>query len=115
MRTRPIIALLTGSVNVVMRLLGQQNTAESGVSEEDITYMLREGTQSGAVEAGEARFIQRVFRFTDRPVRSVMTPRTEVVAASTSSCGKLSTTRKCRVPEPFGNVVASAFARTTSV
>jgi putative hemolysin len=80
--TRPIVALLTGSVNVVMRLLGQQNTAESGVSEEDISYMLREGTESGVVEAGEARFIQRVFQFTDRPVRSVMTPRTEVVTVA---------------------------------
>jgi putative hemolysin len=80
--TRPIVALLTGSVNVAMRLLGQQNTAESGVSSEDISYILREGTESGVVEAGEARFIQRVFQFTDRPVRSVMTPRTEVVSVA---------------------------------
>jgi putative hemolysin len=98
--TRPIIALLTGSVNVVMRLVGQQNTTESGVSEEDITYMLREGTQSGAVEAGEARFIQRVFQFTDRPVRSVMTPRTEVVAVD--------------VDTPLGEVVDQFLASKVS-
>lgn len=78
--TRPIIAFMTGSVNLVLRLIGQQNTTESGVSAEDISYMLREGAESGVVEAGEARFIQRVFQFTDRPVRAVMTPRTEVVA-----------------------------------
>lgn len=83
--TRPVVAILTGSVNVMMRLLGQHNTPESGVSEEDITYMLREGTASGAVEAGEARFIQRVFLFTDRPIRAVMTPRTEMVAVAANT------------------------------
>jgi putative hemolysin len=32
------------------------------------------------VEAGEAQFIRRVFQFTDRPIRAVMTPRTAIVA-----------------------------------
>jgi putative hemolysin len=78
--SRPLIALLTVSVNLVVRLLGQGKVEESPVTEEDIVYMVREGTQSGTVEHGEAQMIQRVFQFTDRPIRSVMTPRTEMVA-----------------------------------
>lgn len=75
---RPAVALLTGSAALVLRLLGQHRTGDQPVTEEDIVYMVREGTVSGAVEAGEAQFINRVFRFTDRPVRLVMTPRTEI-------------------------------------
>jgi putative hemolysin len=77
---RPAVALLTGSANLVQRLIGQHRAGEKPVTEEDIVYMVREGTVSGTVEAGEAQFINRVFRFTDRPVRLVMTPRTEITA-----------------------------------
>jgi putative hemolysin len=77
---RPAVALLTGSANLVLRLIGQHRAGEKPVTEEDIVYMVREGTVSGTVEAGEAQFINRVFRFTDRPVRLVMTPRTEITA-----------------------------------
>ena len=77
---RPAIAVLNLSVNLVLRLLGQGRAVESSVTEEDIVYMVREGTTSGSVEAGEAQLIARVFQFTDRPVRRVMTPRTEMTA-----------------------------------
>jgi putative hemolysin len=66
------------SVNLVLRLLGQHRAVESPVTQEDIVYMVAEGATSGTVEAGEARFIERVFQFTDRPVRKAMTPRTEI-------------------------------------
>jgi putative hemolysin len=75
---RPAVTLLTGSANLVLRLIGQHRSGEKPITEEDIVYMVREGTASGTVEAGEAQFINRVFRFTDRPVRLVMTPRTEI-------------------------------------
>ncbi|MCU0474680.1 MAG: hemolysin family protein [Anaerolineae bacterium] len=77
---RPLVAFLTVSVNLVARLLGQTDAQDEGVTEEDILFMTREGQQSGAVEGREAQLIQSVFRLTDRPVRSVMTPRTELVA-----------------------------------
>ena len=76
---RPLVALLTGAANVVLRLLGQAGPSENPVTEEDIVYLAREGTTSGTVEAGEAQFINRVFQFTDRAVRTVMTPRLEIV------------------------------------
>ena len=81
---RPAVALLTGSANLVLRLIGQHRAGDQPVTEEDIVYMVREGTASGTVEAGEAQFINRVFRFTDRPVRLVMTPRTEITAVDVS-------------------------------
>jgi putative hemolysin len=77
---RPIIAVLTFSVNIVLRALGQAGPTEESVIEEDILHLTREGTSVGTVESDEAQLIQRVFRFSDRLVRDVMTPRTSIVA-----------------------------------
>jgi putative hemolysin len=80
---RPLVAFLSGSVNLVFRLLGQSPTGDNVVTAEDIEYLVREGKASGTVEAGEAQLIHRVFRFTDRPIKNVMVPRSEIVAVST--------------------------------
>ncbi|MDQ2809487.1 MAG: hemolysin family protein [Chloroflexota bacterium] len=80
--TRPVVALLTLSVGIVLRVLGQHRSVESPVTEEDILYMAQAGASSGTVEANEAQLIRRVFRFTDRPVNEMMTSRPEIVAAN---------------------------------
>jgi putative hemolysin len=79
---RPVIALLSASVTLVLRLVGQRQASEAAVTEEDITYLVRQGTASGTVEPAEAEFIQRAFQFTDRVVRSIMTPRPALVAVA---------------------------------
>ncbi|NJO84037.1 MAG: HlyC/CorC family transporter [Blastochloris sp.] len=75
---RPLVALLTVSVGLLMRVLGKDNANGRNITQEDIVYLIREGTESGSVEAGEAQFIQRIFQFTDRPLYTMMTPRTEM-------------------------------------
>jgi magnesium and cobalt exporter, CNNM family len=77
---RPIVALLTGSVNIALRLLGQADVRAEPLTEEDIVYLIHEGAIGGAVEEQEERLIRRVFRFTDRRVEQVMTPRADIVA-----------------------------------
>ena len=76
----PVVALLTISANMVLRLLGQYKTTKETVTAEDIVYLAREGAVSGTVETEEEEFINRVFRFTDQSVSSIMVPRTEIVA-----------------------------------
>lgn len=78
--TSPIISLLSASSNLVLRLFRQQRSDEIAITEEDILYLTTVGTASGTVEAGEAQFIRRAFRFTDRIVRQVMTPQSEIFA-----------------------------------
>ncbi len=75
---QPVVFFLTGSVNVVLRLLRQPPSKQLTVTEEDIVYLAHEGIASGSVEAAEEEMIRRIFRFTDRVVRNVMTPRTEI-------------------------------------
>ena len=77
---RPAISILNGSVNFVLFLLRVPRTSESPVTEEDIVYLARQGMASGTVERREEQFINRVFDFTDRPLSSIITPRTEIVA-----------------------------------
>lgn len=78
--TSPIIALLSASSNLVLRIFRQQQSDEMAITEEDILYLTTMGTTSGTVAAGEAQLIRRAFRFTDRIVRQVMTPRSEILA-----------------------------------
>jgi putative hemolysin len=78
--SRPVIWLLNVSVKFVMRLLGLKEQAEDSVTQEDIEYVIRQGTASGVVQEGEAQVIQRLFELSERAVRAVMTPRTEVAA-----------------------------------
>lgn len=77
---RPLVALLTWAANILLRLLQQAGSAESPITDEDIVYMARQGSQTGTVEPNEAQFIHRLFQFTDRPVRLVMTPRHDITA-----------------------------------
>ena len=41
--------------------------------------MIAAGAQTGTVEAGEAALLEKVFRFGDRQMREIMTPRPEIV------------------------------------
>lgn len=75
----PVTAFLSLSVQAVSRLLGIDQIQPRDVTEADIVSMVREGTQSGAVEADQAEFIEQVFRLSYRPVRAIMTPRSEIV------------------------------------
>ncbi len=77
---RPIIAALTFSTNLVLRLLGQHKIQPQPVTAEDIVYLAREGAISGTVESEEEELIHRIFRFTDRTAGDIMVPRTEIVA-----------------------------------
>jgi putative hemolysin len=76
----PVVSFLTISAQAVLRLLGRHNVAELPITEDDIMALVREGAQGGALEATEERLISNVFGFTDRTVRSLMTPRMQLVA-----------------------------------
>jgi putative hemolysin len=78
--TAPVVWFLTISTELVLRLLGRRNVEEQLVTEDDIMALVREGADVGTVEAAEKDIIHNVFTFTDRAVRSVMTPRTQIVA-----------------------------------
>lgn len=73
--------LLTLSTRAVLILLGQRDApAAPLVSQEEVTYLVREGATHGVFERHESDLVHRVFQFTDTPVRAVMVPRPRILA-----------------------------------
>ena len=48
------------------------------MTEEELKALLVEGAQTGVLETEERDMIERVLRLADKPVRAIMTPRTEL-------------------------------------
>lgn len=76
--TAPLVKTLTGSTNVMLRLLGVRPHAEPGITEEEIRAVLEQGAETGVVQPAEREIVESVFRLGDRTVRAIMTPRPEV-------------------------------------
>lgn len=74
----PAVWLLDRSTKIAFRLLGQSGTSTSTVTEEEIKTMVLEAETAGVLETHEREMIAGVLRLGDRPVRGLMTPRTEV-------------------------------------
>ncbi|WP_298214943.1 hemolysin family protein [Acidocella sp.] len=75
----PAIWLLRKTTYLVLRLFGPEQEDRRGVSEEELKAMLVEGAETGVLETEERDIIERVLRLADKPVRAIMTPRTEIV------------------------------------
>lgn len=75
---RPGIWLLRVSTELVLRTLGMAGQAASQVTEDEIRALIAEGAQAGVVKPVEHELIEGVMQIADQPVRSIMTPRTEV-------------------------------------
>lgn len=72
---RPIVALLGGSTDAVLRLLPISTPPEPVVTEEDVKHMIHEGARTGVFEISERDMAVSVFRLADRTAGAVMTPR----------------------------------------
>jgi len=74
----PIVTLLQLFSNLTNRVLGISAVTPQ-MGEEEIRTMIAAGAQTGTMEAAEAELLQKVFRFGDRQMREIMTPRPEIV------------------------------------
>ena len=71
--------VLTWAARLILTVLGLRDTRLAPVvSEEEVKYLVREGTAQGVFEPGERDLVNRVFQFTDTPVRLVMVPRPNI-------------------------------------
>ncbi|KAA2211483.1 hemolysin family protein [Teichococcus oryzae] len=74
----PMIWLLSRSSALVLNLLGASHPVASTITEEEVKAAVAEGAEAGALETEERQMIERVLRLADKPIRALMTPRTEV-------------------------------------
>ncbi|WP_299323943.1 hemolysin family protein [Parasphingopyxis sp.] len=84
--TAPLVWLLDGTSALIFRLLRMTRESRQRVTAEELHMLVAEATKSGVIEESERAIISGVVRLADRPVREVMTPRTEVdwIEASSS-------------------------------
>ncbi|MBZ6379509.1 DNA-binding protein [Pacificimonas flava] len=74
----PFVWLLDKTTGLLLRLAGQGGETEQRVTAEELHLLVAEAQRSGAIEETERLMISGVMRLADRPVRGVMTPRTEI-------------------------------------
>jgi putative hemolysin len=74
----PLVHFLSGSTNIVLRIMGVKKTDEIPITEEEIKILLDQGTQAGVFAEAEQEMVEAVFRFGDRNVGALLTPRTEI-------------------------------------
>jgi putative hemolysin len=76
--TAPVGWFLDGSSALIFRLIGMNREAEHHVTAEELHLIVAEASSAGVIEENERQIISGVVRLADRPVREVMTPRTDV-------------------------------------
>jgi len=76
--TAPVVWVLDRSSALIFRILGMKRESESHVTAEELHLIVAEASKSGVIEESERAIISGVVRLADRPVREIMTPRTEV-------------------------------------
>ncbi|WP_181443543.1 hemolysin family protein [Porphyrobacter sp. YT40] len=74
----PLVWLLDSSSGAIIRLFGIRRGDEGSVTAEELQMIFAEATRSGVIEAEQRQILTGVVRLAERPVREMMTPRTEV-------------------------------------
>jgi len=74
----PVVWSLEHSSALLIRLMGLHKRRDSQVTAEELHLVVAEASTAGVIEESERAIISGVVRLADRPVREVMTPRTQV-------------------------------------
>jgi putative hemolysin len=76
--TAPFVWLLDRSSAFIFHLFGLDRESRNQVTAEELHLVIAEAQTAGVLEEDERAMISGIVRLADRPVREVMTPRTEI-------------------------------------
>jgi putative hemolysin len=107
--TAPVVWLLDSTSALIFKLLRLNRESENRVTAEELHLVVAEASSAGVIEESERAIISGVVRLADRPVREVMTPRTEIEWIDASAepeeiVGKLLSMPHSRMPIGEGSV-----------
>ncbi len=77
--TYPFVVLLSLSTKLLLKVLFIKERGEDLVSEEELKYMIAQGSESGVLEQKESDIMSSVFSMADKSAYSVMIHRKDVV------------------------------------
>jgi len=75
----PIVWILSLSTELALRLLRLNNPPDQRVTEAEVKDVIAGGMESGALKPAEKDMMEGVMRLADRTVRTIMTPRMDMV------------------------------------
>lgn len=75
----PIVRILAGSTEFVLRACGVRAAERPPITEEEVQFLVQEGARAGVFEPAEQEMIQRVFRLDNLRASALMTHRAEIV------------------------------------
>ena len=74
----PFVWLLDKSSTLILGLLGMRGVSPDQLTSEELHLIFAEATHSGVIEESERAIMAEVMKLAERPVRELMTPRTEI-------------------------------------
>ena len=75
----PLVWVLRKSTAFILRLFGLAQRGVAPVTEEEVKNLIAEGAEKGVIKPAEKNMIEGVMRLADRTVRTIMTPRLDMV------------------------------------
>lgn len=75
---KPIVFLLSGSCNLLVKLFRLKPNNDEKVTEDEIMALISTGVDDGTVDEEELELIDAIFTFGDLSVKDVMTPRIDI-------------------------------------
>lgn len=76
--SKPVVFLLSGSTNLVLKLFGLKESTEPAVTEAEIQVMVEQAAEAGVLEESEQEMVESVLSLGDRKASTIMIPRTDV-------------------------------------
>ncbi|MEJ7930695.1 hemolysin family protein [Ramlibacter sp. AN1015] len=74
----PFVRLLSATTRGVLKVLGVALDRGPSITEEELAHSLAEGVDAGLIEQHERQMVQNVFHLDERPLTSMMVPRSEI-------------------------------------
>lgn len=107
--TRPLVALLSISTELILKLLRAKKVDEGDIIEEEIHSLMQQGTESGVLEESEHVMVKNVLRLDDQRVGNMMTLRKELYYIDINdgieeNRRKIAGTPHARIPVCKGNI-----------
>jgi putative hemolysin len=82
--SRPLILLMNGTGNGILKLFGYQTAGGESLvhvhSVEELSLLIEDQEEAGVLDADQAEFVQNVFELSDKQVRDCMVPRDKMAA-----------------------------------
>jgi magnesium and cobalt exporter, CNNM family len=75
----PLVSCLQISIDAMLRLFGVRSLTRAPVTDEEINALVEEGADEGSIDPAERQMVEQVLKLADRPVRTIMTRRQDIV------------------------------------